>query len=135
MVGVASRIALERPWLLPVLWAVCNGARSVSQVAEMLGVPRRLAASLYWQLSRLGFIEVEGTTILRVSGKCDLKIRRDLGWYAAVVGGTVVVARPVKRRVRWFTLPVSKLGEAEGKLGYRAGIARKILGMEGGEGV
>lgn len=134
MAGRSSRIALEKPWLLPALWAVCSGARSVSQVAEMLGVPRRLAASLYWQLSRLGFIEIEGTTILRVAGECDLEIHRDLGWYAAVVGGTVVAARPVKRRVRWFTLPVSKIRETRGKLGYRAGIARKILGLEGDGG-
>ncbi len=130
----AAKLVVEKPWLLPAVAAICSGGvDGVGGLARALGVPRRLAASLFRQLVASGFVEASGVTLLSVRGECNVSVAVRNGYYAAVVGGTVVVARPLKRRVKWFTLPLRLVeeGYSGGKTGYRVSLARRILGFEG----
>ncbi len=111
----------EKPWLLPVAYARRLGASSARELAGILGVPRRLANSLARYLEA-----VDG---------CGGIVRRG-DRYAWVDGGVVYVATVHARRVSWFTVPreaVENPEGYEGKLGYRARLARLVL--EGGKPV
>ena len=130
----ARRLVMERPWLLPAVVAICfEGARSVGSLATTLSVPRRLASSLFRQLVHAGFIEASGVSLLRVSGECDIIVRRGYGYYVTVIGDTVIAARPLKRRVKWFTVPleyVVKGYSGGGKIEFRVSLVRRVLGID-----
>ncbi len=130
----ARRLVLEKPWLLPAVAAICFGdASSVGDLAAALDVPRRLASSLFRQLVNTSFIEASGVSILRVSGECDIDVRRGYGYYVAVIGDTVIAARPLRRRVKWFTVPfeyVIKGCTSGGKMRFRVSLVRRVLGIE-----
>ncbi|MEB3787141.1 MAG: hypothetical protein GSR78_00130 [Desulfurococcales archaeon] len=111
----------EKPWLLPAAYARSLGVSNARELAAVLGVPRRLANSLARYLDRL-----EG---------CEAAVARRGHRYAWVDGGTVYVAVVRARRVSWYTVPweaVENPEAYEGRLGYRARLARLILGLDEG---
>ncbi len=123
---------LEAPWTLPVYWAVASGGGSVSEVARLLGSSRRLAASGVYYAVRLGLIERDSEGRLRAPCRSSIKVYRRGRLFAAVVGKTVLVAKVRGRSVKAYTIPLEQVLEPpdKGKAGYRARIARMVLGLE-----
>ncbi len=118
--GTCQGLLREKPWLLPAAYARSQGASNARELAAVLGVPRRLANSLARYLDRLE--------------ECDAIVARRGHRYAWVDGGTVYVAIVHSRRVSWYTVPweaVENPGSYKGRLGYRARLARLILGLDG----
>ena len=82
-------------------------------------MPRSLANSLARYLNKLE--------------ECEATVARRGHRYAWVDGGTVYVAIMHARKVSWYTVPWEAVENPEayrGKLGYRARLARLILGLD-----
>ena len=131
-----NEVLLRYGWLLPFYWALSRGPSSVGGVARDLGVNRRIASTGVYYLSRLGLAEKssDGKYRLKVQGGPDVKRRGRL--FAAIIGGTVVVAKIRGRSVKTYTVPLKDVENPpeKGKRGYRARVARYVLGYDEGSG-
>ena len=119
-------------WLLPFYWALSQGASSVSEVARLLGISRRVASSGVYYLVRLRLASRGDDGGFRLAGGPVVEVRRRGRLFAAVIGGTVVVAKVRGRSVKSYTVPLRDVENPPpgGRRGYRARVARYALGLE-----
>jgi len=110
---------LRKPWLLPFLAALFRGADTPRDVSDLLGCSRKLAVSGLYMIDKMN-VKLDAI---------DFCVLRWKSWFAARIGSVYIVAKVGKRRVKAYTVPSFLLSKAEvgGKLGYRAGIVKKIL--------
>ena len=129
--GLARSRLLANPWLLPFYWALSKGPASVADVARMLGVGRRLASTGLYYMIRVGLARRdEGKYVL--SSRASITVKRKGRFFAAILGGTVIVAKVRGRSVKAYTVPLGDVKDPpeKGRRGYRARIARYILDSE-----
>ena len=113
-----EEVLQRKPWLLPFIVAVSLGYRRPGEIARVLGVSRRLAASGIYALRRLGLMDVH-------SVPCVIKWGR---FYIARAGSMYVVAKLRQRSVKAYTVPVYvKVEDSSGRLAYRVRIVRKAI--------
>lgn len=115
-----EEVLQRKPWLLPFIVAVSLGYRRPGEIARVLGVSRRLAASGIYALRRLRLMDVD-------SVPCVVKWGR---FYVTRAGAVYVVAKVRQRRVKAYTIPIHvKVEGSSGRLAYRARIVQKALEM------
>ncbi len=126
---------LRYAWFIPVVWAINNGYRSRKEIAESLGVSRKLVSSILYYMRRTRLISQNGM----LDASCNsIKIWRKGRWFSCIIGRMVVVVHLKKKKVTYYTIPVEVLRMVaetgscdEKRLCNRINKALVILGRKG----
>lgn len=135
--GSLNDVLLKNPWLLPVAWlasATRGAGLKPGNVRDALGLSSRVSKALLHHAAKRGlaYRASDGSYYLCIDTS-RVRIVRKGAYYACVVGSTVIVAKTLKKRVKWFTLPIHMVesGNPDSpKNAYRVAKAREVLGIE-----
>jgi len=101
---------------------------NTQEVAGELGCNSRLSKSGIYSLRRHGIIRRRDDGRYEPVSRVTLCIFRKRGWFVTVIGGSLVVAKAARTRVRAYVLSIHQvISEGDKQASYRVRIASSLL--------